>query len=126
MPRLLARQFCFCGDVGRDVDGGVGKDAGGGLLRSLGGVRFVIDGDAGDQGAVEDAAFGWIALVVEGVEVDQDFGELVQAPSGVGEVGEPCPDLVEAGANVVLFALEEVERDRVGLVGLDKFEAVGF
>ena len=109
------------------VDAGVGKDAGGGLLGGVGGVLFVVDGDAGEQGAVEYASFGWFALVVE---VDEEFGELVQACSGVGvgvgEVVELCGDLVEAGADAVLFAFEEVEGDRVGVVGLDEFEAFGF
>nr|WP_233190991.1 hypothetical protein [Brachybacterium sp. UMB0905] len=130
MPRLMAGQFCFCGDVRRGVDAGVGEDAGGGLVGCVGGVLFVVDGDAGEQGAVEDASFGWFALVVEVVEVDEEVGELVQACSGlgvgVGEVVEPCADLVEAGADAVLFALEEVEGDRVGVVGLDEFEAFGF
>ncbi|WP_336251090.1 hypothetical protein [Stomatohabitans albus] len=87
----------------------MGKDAGGGLVGCVGAVLFVVDGDAGEQGAVEDASFGWFALVVEVVEVDQEFGELGQACSGVGEgvaeVVEPCADLVEAGADAVLFAL---------------------
>ncbi|WP_211260097.1 hypothetical protein [Actinomyces radicidentis] len=130
MPRLMAGQFCFCGDVGRGIDAGVGEDAGGGLLGCVGGVLFVVDGDAGEQGAVEDASFGWVALVIEVVEVDEEFGELVQACSGlgvgVGEVVEPGGDLVEAGADAVLFALEEVEGDRVGVVGLDELEAFGF
>ena len=127
LPRLMAGQFCFCGDVRRSVDAGVGKDAGGGLVGCVGGVLFVVDGDAGEQGAVEYASFGWFALVVE---VDEEFGELVQACSGVGvgvgEVVEPGGDLVEAGADAVLFAFEEVEGDRVGVVGLDEFEAFGF
>ena len=85
----MAGQFCFCGDVGRGIDAGVCEDAGGGLLGGVGGVLFVVDGDAGEQGAVEDASFGWFALVVEVVEVDQEFGELVQACSGLGVgVGE--------------------------------------
>ncbi|WP_220456735.1 hypothetical protein [Changpingibacter yushuensis] len=62
----------------------MGEDAGGGLLGGVGGVLFVVDGDVGEQGAVEDASFGWFALVVGLVEVDQEFGELVQAHSGVG------------------------------------------
>ena len=102
----MAGQFCFCGDVARGIDVGVCEDAGGGLLGGIGGVLFVVDGDAGEQGAVEDASFGWFALVVELVEVDQEFGELVQACSGlgvgVGEVVEPGGDLVEAGADAVL------------------------
>ena len=52
----MAGQFCFCGDVRRGVDAGVGVDGGGGLLGCVGGVFFVVDGDAGEQGAVEDAA----------------------------------------------------------------------
>ncbi|WP_232622505.1 hypothetical protein [Actinomyces oris] len=86
----------------------MGEDAGGDLLGGVGGVLFVVDGDAGEQGAVEDASFGGFALVVEVVEVDQEFGEPVQARSGVGvgvgEVVEPCADLVEAGADAVLLA----------------------
>ena len=110
---------------------GVGQYGGGGLAGCVGGV-FVVDGDAGEQGAVEDASFGGVALGVEVVEVDQEFGELVQACSGlgvgvgVGGVVESCGDLVEAGADAVLFVLEEVEGDRVGVVGLDEFEAFGF
>ncbi|WP_223845673.1 hypothetical protein [Dermabacter vaginalis] len=127
MPRLMAGQVCFCGDVRRGVEAGVGEDGGGGLLGCVGGGFFVVDGDAGEQGAVEDASFGWVALVVEVVE---EFGEPVQACSGlgvgVGEVVEPCADLVEAGADAVLLALEEVEGDRVGVVGLDELEAFGF
>jgi len=103
----MAGQFCFCGELRRGVDG-----------------------DAGEQGAVSDASFGWFALVVAVVEVDQEFGELAQACSGfgigVGEVVELCGDLVEAGADAVLFAFEEVVWDRVGEVGLDEFEAFGF
>lgn len=109
----MAGQFCFCGDFGRRIDGGVGEDADDGLLGGVGGVLFVVDGDAGEQGAVEDASFGWFALVVEVVEVDQEFSELVQACSGLGvgvsEVVEPGGDLVEAGADAVLLALEEVK-----------------
>ncbi|MEL4503802.1 hypothetical protein AAEX63_02730 [Luteococcus sp. H138] len=65
MPRLMAGQFCFSGDVGRSVGVEVGQDAGCGLVGCVGGVLFVVDGDAGEQGAVEDASFGWFALVVE-------------------------------------------------------------
>lgn len=86
----MAGQFCFCGDVHRGADAGVGKDGGGGLLGCAGGVFFIVDGDAGEQGAVEDASFGWGALVVEVVE---EFGEPVQACSGrgvgVGDVAMP-------------------------------------
>ncbi|MDU5968409.1 MAG: hypothetical protein E6Z04_05370, partial [Cutibacterium avidum] len=62
LPRLMAGQFCFCGDVGRGIDGGVGEDAGGGLVGGVGGVLFVVDGDVGEQGAVENASYGWFTL----------------------------------------------------------------
>ncbi|WP_210424435.1 hypothetical protein [Gephyromycinifex aptenodytis] len=84
----------------------MGEVDGGALVGCVGGVLVVVDGGAGEQGTVEDASFGRFALVVEVVE---EFGELVQA-----------------GANAVLFDIEEVEGDRVGVVGLDKFEAFGF
>ncbi len=68
--------------------------------------------------------------VRRGVEVDQEFGEPVQACSGlgvgVGEVVELGGDLVEAGADAVLIAFEEVEGDRVGVVDLDELEMFGF
>ena len=89
----MAGQFCFCGDFGRGVDAGVGKDAGGGLVGCVGGVLFIVDGDAGKQGAVEDASFGWGALVVE---VDEEFGELVE------HVGEDLPDVLRLGQGVAL------------------------
>ncbi|MBI9001375.1 hypothetical protein M0E87_10590 [Corynebacterium sp. CCM 9185] len=38
---------------------------------------------------------------------------------------EQCGDLVEDDANAALFVSEEVEGDRVGVVGLDEFEAFG-
>ena len=96
----------------------------------MSGLVFVVDGDVGEQGSVEDASFCWFALVVEVVEIYQEVGELVQACSGVGvgvgEVVEPCGDLVEAGADAFLLALEQVQRDRVGVVGLDELESFCF
>ena len=53
----MAGQFCFWGDVGWGIDAGLGEDARGGLVGGVGGVLFVVDGDAGEQGAVEDASF---------------------------------------------------------------------
>jgi len=122
----MAGQVRLWGDLRRGIDGGVRENSDGGLVGCVGGVLFVVDGDAGEQGTAEDASFGWFALVVEVVEVDQEFGELVLACSdlglGVAEVVESCGDLVEAGADAVLFASEEVEGDRIGVVGLDEFE----
>ena len=101
----MAGQFCFCGDVGRGVDVGVGEDAGCGLLGGVGGVFFVVDGDAGEQGLVEDASFGWFALGVKVVEVDKEVGELVQACSGLGVgVGEVVEPVVTPPTSVVTVA----------------------
>ena len=66
MPRLMAGQFCFGCDFGPGIDAGVGEDAGYGLLGSVGGVFFVVDGDAGEQGLVEDASFGWVRTCCRG------------------------------------------------------------
>ena len=86
--RKLAGQTCFRGDFGQGIDAGVGKDADGGLVGCVGGVLFAIDGDAGEQGRVEDASLCWFALVVEVVEVDQEFGELVESGSGASVVSK--------------------------------------
>ncbi|WGH84215.1 MULTISPECIES: hypothetical protein [Auritidibacter] len=52
----MAGQFCFCGNFGSGAGG-----------------------DAGEQGAVEDASFaGWFALVVEVTEVEQEVGEMAE------------------------------------------------
>ncbi|WP_454932116.1 hypothetical protein [Actinomyces oricola] len=46
----------------------MGEDAGGGLVGGVGGVLFVVDGDAGEQGAVEDASFGFELVALGGQE----------------------------------------------------------
>ena len=68
--RKLAGQTCFRGDFGQGIDAGVDEDAGGGLVGYVGGVLFVFDGGAGEQGAVEVASYGGFSPVVEVVEVD--------------------------------------------------------
>nr|WP_300146841.1 hypothetical protein [Propionicimonas sp.] len=108
----------------------MGEDAGDGLGWHEGGVFVLVDDDSGEQGAVEDAAFSGFALGVEVAGVGEDVGDVVESLAGAavggGEGVEPAGDLVEAGADAVLFGLEQVEGDRVGVVGLDEFEAFGF
>lgn len=87
----MAGQFCFCGELRRGVNAGVGKDAGGGLVGCVGGVLFVVDGDAGEQGAVQDASFGWFALVVE-------FGYLARR---FVRANRPVPDLIRPVGGVM-------------------------
>ncbi|RFT46854.1 hypothetical protein DMY01_00570 [Cutibacterium avidum] len=77
----MAGQFCFCGDVGRGIDGGVGEDAGGGLVGDVGGVLFVVDGDVGEQGAVENASYGWFTLAAK---IGHDLASSDGKHSGVG------------------------------------------
>ena len=48
----------------------MGENARGGLAGCVGGVLFVVDGDAGEQGTLEDASFGGFSPVAEVVEVD--------------------------------------------------------
>ena len=98
----MAGQFCFCGDFGRGIDVGVGEDAGRRLLGGTGGVLFVVDGDAGEQGAVEDAWFGGFALGVEVVELVALGGqELACVLAGsfelIEHVVEDLPDVLHLG-----------------------------
>lgn len=78
----------------------------------------------GEQGAVEDASFGWFALVVEVPEAGEDTEDLIESLVSVvvggRETVEVVGDRVQAGADTVLFALEQVERDGIGVVGLDE------
>ena len=92
-------------------------------------VFVLVDDYSLEQRAVENAAFSRFALAVEVTEVGEDTDDLIEpfvsAVVGVREIVEPAVDGVEAGADVVLFALEQVERDGVGVVGLDELEAFG-
>ncbi|WJG12425.1 hypothetical protein [Gordonia sp. Swx-4] len=92
-------------------------------------VFVLVDDYSLEQRAVEHAAFSRFALAVEVTEVGEDIDDLIEplvsAVVGVREVVEPAVDGVEACADAVLFALEQVERDGVGVVGLDELEAFG-
>ncbi|MBB4137525.1 hypothetical protein [Gordonia humi] len=105
------------------------EDAGDGLSCFVGDVFLFVDDDLVEQGAVEEASFGGFALAVEVVQVGEDAGDLVESFACGGvcvrEVVEPGVDDVEAGTDAVLFTLEQVEWDRVGVVGLDEFEPFG-
>ncbi|WP_291278198.1 hypothetical protein [Galactobacter sp.] len=107
----------------------MGEDAGDGLVGRVADVFVFVDDDLGEQGSVEHAAFSGLGLGVEVAEVGEDVGDLIEPGAcgrvGVGEAVEPVSDRVEAGADAVLFALEEVEGDRVGVVGLDELETFG-
>lgn len=45
---------------------------------------------------------------------------------GRSEGVEPVRDCVEAGTDAVLFCLEQVDGDRVGVVSLEEFDLFGF
>ncbi|HLS73418.1 MAG TPA: hypothetical protein VK046_06585 [Actinomycetaceae bacterium] len=108
----------------------MGEDAGGGLGRDDADVLVLVDDDAVEQGSVEHAAFSGFASVVEIAEVGKQVKELVETVPGAGIGGrhgvEASGDLVEAGADAFLLALEQVQRDRVGVVGLDELESFCF
>ena len=57
----MAGQFCFCGDFGRGIDAGVGENARGGLAGCVGGVLFVVDGDAGGPGGRQSRWVGGLS-----------------------------------------------------------------
>ena len=90
----------------------------------------LVDDDPLEQRAVEDAAFSRFALAVEVAEVGEDTEDLIEplvsVVVGGRETVEAVGDRVQAGADAVLFALEQVEWDGIGVVGLDELEAFGF
>nr|WP_055346718.1 hypothetical protein [Propionibacterium freudenreichii] len=112
MTRDDAVQRCLDGLVGLVADG-----------------LLVVEDDLVEEGSVEDAAFSRFASRVDVAEIGEDVGELVEALTGVlvagGEVLQSVFDGVEGGADAVLLGLEEVERDGVGVVGLDELESLG-
>ncbi|MFT4082104.1 MAG: hypothetical protein QM638_05930 [Nocardioides sp.] len=106
------------------------EDGGDGLVGDRGDGFVVLDDDLGEQGTVEHAAFSGIAFGVEVVEVGQDREDLIEPGArlavGGGQAVEPGGDRFETGADAVLLGLEQVEWDRVGVVGLDELESFGF
>ncbi|UYG17620.1 hypothetical protein BRM3_04100 [Brachybacterium huguangmaarense] len=97
----------------------------------LDGDRFVVvDDDLGEQCPVEHASFGGFGCGVEVSEVGEDAQDRVESVSGSVvegvELVEPAGDCGEAGADAFLFGLEQVEADRVGVVGLEEFELLSF
>ncbi|MFC3479174.1 hypothetical protein [Kocuria carniphila] len=121
--RVRAGIVCGAAAAGRE-------DAGGRLYRDKRGVLVLVHDDLLEQGTVQDAAFRRFALAVEVAEIGEDVGDLVEASASAsvrgGKAVEPFGYLIEAGADAVLFALEQVKRDRVGVVGLDELESFGF
>ena len=77
--------------------------------RLEGGLVLVIDGDAVEQRPVEHPALGRFGLVV---------GRLQRV--------EPTGDRLKARAEAVLLCLEQIDGDRVGVVGLEELDLFGF
>lgn len=81
-------------------------------------VFVLIDDNPLEQCAVEDAAFSRFAPAVEVAEIGEDTDDLIESLVSVvvggRETVEAVGDRVEAGADAVLFGLEQIERDGVG------------
>ena len=125
----MAGQVCFRAQLGRLYGPGLGNRHADGIRGDVSNVVFVVEDDLVEEGSVEDASFSRFASGVDVAEVGEDLGELVEAFAGVlvagGEVLQSVFDGVEVGADAVLFVLEEVEWDGVGVVGLDELESLG-
>ncbi|OIU84556.1 hypothetical protein [Microbacterium sp. AR7-10] len=123
--QVLVRAGLVCGAAAAGRE-----DAGGRLCRDKRGVLVLVHNNPLEQGAVQDAAFRRFALAVEVAEIGEDADDLVEASTGAGvggrEAVEPVRGRVEARADAILFALEQVQRDRVGIVGLDELEPFSF
>ncbi|UAL30399.1 hypothetical protein K8W59_02370 [Nocardioides rotundus] len=126
----MAGQVRFWDRMGHLVPARLGEDSGNWLGMYERDVFVLVDDDPFEQRAVEDAAFSRLALAVEVAEVGEHTDDLiktlVRVHVGVRETVESAGDRVEAGADAVLFGLEQVEWDGVGVVGLDELEAFGF
>nr|WP_206692840.1 hypothetical protein [Microbacterium paulum] len=95
-----------------------------------GGFVLVIDGDAVEQCPVEHPPFGGFGLGVDVADVGEEAEDRVEPDLGlaVGRLQgvEPAGDRLQAGADAVLFGLEQVDGDRVGVVGLEELDLFGF
>ncbi|ROZ64624.1 hypothetical protein EDL96_01875 [Kocuria soli] len=95
-----------------------------------GGLVVVIDGDAVEQCPVEHPPFGGFGLRVHITDVGEEAEDRVEPDLrvvvGRCEGVEPAGDGVEARADAVLFGFEQVEGDRVGVVGLEELDLFGF
>lgn len=98
--------------------------------RLEGGVVLVIDGDAVEQCPVEHLPLGGFGLGVDIADVGEKSEDRVEPDLGlvVGRFQrvEPTGDRLQARADAVLFGLERVEGDRVGVVGLEELDLFGF
>lgn len=108
----------------------VGEDRLDRFHRCEGRVVLVIDGDAVEQCPVEHPSLGWFGLGVDLADVGQESEDRVEADLRV-VVGrfqgvESAGDRLEARTDAVLFGLEQVEWYRVGVVGLEEFDLLGF
>nr|WP_231974531.1 hypothetical protein [Tessaracoccus timonensis] len=98
--------------------------------RLEGGVVLVIDGDAVEQCPVEHPPLGGFGLGVDVADVGEESEDCVEPDLGLVVGGfqrfEPAGDRLQARADAVLLGLEQVERDRVGVVSLEELDLLGF
>ncbi|MFV4913223.1 hypothetical protein PFZ49_06600 [Microbacterium lacticum] len=125
MPRIIAGQGFFVVWPGVDVEDRLDR-----FLRLERGRVLIIDGDAVEQGPVEHPPLGGLGLGVDLVDVGQEVEDRVESDLGLVEGRlqgvEPAGDRLEARTDAVLLGLEQVDRDRVGVVGLEELDLFGF
>nr|WP_238614659.1 hypothetical protein [Brevibacterium casei] len=95
-----------------------------------GGAVLVIDGDAVEQGPVEHPPLGGCGLGVDVADVGEEPEDRVEPDLGlvVGRLQrvEPTGDRLQARADTVLLCLEQIDGDRVGVVGLEELDLFRF
>ncbi|MGO3041234.1 hypothetical protein [Ancrocorticia populi] len=113
----------LCPVEGVAVDLGVEQHLVGALVLDSELVVF-LDVDLGEEGLVAQAAVGVVAAGVDVGAVGQQVEGVCEVGAGVGVfavVGvDAAGHLVELSEDAVLFAFEERERDRVGVVSLEE------
>ncbi len=130
MPRLNAGLFRFGGEAGDPRPGVLRDDGVHGESGVEGDVLVLVDDDLREDGLVEESAFSRFALHVEVVQIGQESEHLIESDASVGVAGveavESGLDRGQGVVNPVLLGLEEIDRDRVGVVRLYEFQAFGF
>ncbi|WP_152363188.1 hypothetical protein [Microlunatus speluncae] len=106
------------------------EDGRGRSRRDDGGSGVVVDDDLGEERAVERAPFGGFASEVETCQVVQEVEDVVESGAGavVGavQVIQSGVEVGQAAADTILLGLEQVDGNRVGVVGLEELDLFGF
>jgi len=112
--------------VGVDSLRSHGVDTGLGLQLD---VLVLVHDDAREQGLVQEPAFSGFATQVQPLQIGEHGEHVFEAFTGVRVAGmqavEPGLDRAECVLDSVLLALQQIDRDRIGVVRLHELQPFG-